>query len=374
MRILVLGTGLVGKAIVFDLAAHEDFEVLAVDQNKECLDTLPVETRCLNLKEADLTTMCEGFDLAVNATPGSMGFSILEKLAQTGIQVVDIAFSPEDPFSLDGVVRKHASLAVVDCGVAPGLCNVFAGYCETLLDDLESYSCYVGGLPAVRRWPYQYAAVFSPSDVIAEYTRPVYVQESGMEVVRKPLSGLEWLDFPEVGTLEAFYTDGLRTLRYTMDIPTMHEKTLRYPGHAELMRIFRESGFFDTEEIEVGGSMVQPLAVTTQLLRNKWRMEPSEQDLTIMRVCVTGRKGARRKRLTFDLFDRYDSRTGTTSMARTTGYTCTAVVRLIADGCDMKGICPPEWLGRKPEYFEAIAAYLKERNVTFRVIEEDLSH
>ncbi|MBN1266547.1 MAG: saccharopine dehydrogenase NADP-binding domain-containing protein [Anaerolineales bacterium] len=372
MRILVLGTGLVGQAIVRDLADHADFEILAVDQNPDALDTLPVDTRCFNLQEADLTDLSAGFDLVVNAVPGSMGFSVLEQLVQTGIRVVDIAFSPEDPFALDGVVRKHESLAVVDCGVAPGLCNIFAGYCTNLFEKFESYRCYVGGLPAVRRWPYQYGAVFSPSDVIEEYTRPVYILEAGEEVVREPLSGVEWLDFPEVGTLEAFYTDGLRTLRYTMDIPCMYEKTLRYPGHAELMRIFRESGFFGREKITINGTSIQPLAVSTHLLRQQWKMKPEEQDLTIMRVCVTGRTGAQRKRITFDLFDRNDSRTGISSMARTTGYTCTAVVRLIADGCDLRGICPPEWLGKNPEFFESIAAYLKERNVTFRIIEEEL--
>ncbi len=101
-------------------------------------------------------------------------------------------------------------------------------------------------------------------------------------------------------------------------------------------------------------------------------MEPDDQDLTIMRVCVEGRAGTQRRRFQFDLFDRYDTVTGTTSMARTTGYTCTAVVRLIADGCDMKGICPPEWLGRDPACFEAIVSYLKERQVTFLCVEEDL--
>jgi lysine 6-dehydrogenase len=372
MRILVLGTGLVGQAIVKDLAGHPDFEVTAVDQDPAALEGLPAEIKCVNLREENIENLAAGFDLAVNAVPGWLGFHSLESLVRTGIRVVDIAFSPEDPFTLDALVRKNESLAVVDCGVAPGLCNLLAGYTSTLLDEIESYRCYVGGLPAVRRWPYQYGAVFSPADVIEEYSRPVFVVEAGREVVREALSGVEWIDFPDVGTLEAFYTDGLRTLRYTLDVPNMMEKTLRYPGHAELMRVFRESGFFDSEPVELKGEEVRPLDLTTHLLRRQWEMKPDEQDLTIMRVCVEGRSGTQRKRFQFDLFDRYDPVTGTTSMARTTGYTCTAVVRLIADGCDVEGICPPEWLGRDPACFEAIVSYLKERHVSFCSLEEDL--
>jgi len=370
MRILVLGAGLVGQAIVKDLAGQADFEVTAVDQDQAVLEGLPAHTLCQDLKEADPGKLAAGFNIAVNAVPGWMGFYILESLVQTGIPVVDIAFSPEDPFKLDPVVRNNNSLAVVDCGVAPGLCNILAGYSTTLLDELESYRCYVGGLPAVRRWPYQYGAVFSPADVIEEYTRPVFVLEGGREVVREALSGLEWIDFPEVGTLEAFYTDGLRTLRYTMDIPNMMEKTLRYPGHAELMRVFRESGFFDTSTMDINGTAVQPLALSTKLLRRQWKMKADEQDMTVLRVRITGWKDGHRKLLVFDLFDRYTD--GTNSMARTTGFTCTSVVRLIADGCDLQGICPPEWLGREPSCFKAITSYLKERQVTFRLLEADL--
>jgi len=125
---------------------------------------------------------------------------------------VDIAFFGEDPFLLDTLARSKDVTAVVDCGVAPGLCNIVVGYVETRLDFIDRYVCYVGGLPKVRKWPYEYKAVFSPKDVLEEYTRPARFVEFGHQVVKPALTDIELLDFPRVGTLEAFNTDGLRSL------------------------------------------------------------------------------------------------------------------------------------------------------------------
>ena len=130
---------------------------------------------------------------------------------------------------------------MVDCGVAPGLSNIVLGALSLHLDGIDRYDCYVGGLPQERRWPYEYKAVFSPIDVLEEYTRPARYVEYGREVVRPALSDIELLDFPHVGTLEAFNTDGLRSLARTMEIPFMKEKTLRYPGHAKQVGVLAAS-------------------------------------------------------------------------------------------------------------------------------------
>jgi saccharopine dehydrogenase-like NADP-dependent oxidoreductase len=127
--------------------------------------------------------------------------------------------------------------AVVDCGVAPGLSNMMCGAAAARLDPLESVEIYVGGLPAERHWPFDYKAGFAPWDVLEEYTRPARIVEHGQIVLKEPLSEPELLEFPGVGTLEAFNTDGLRSLAYTLKAPFMKEKTLRWPGHAELMRV-----------------------------------------------------------------------------------------------------------------------------------------
>ena len=219
-------------------------------------------------------------DLVINAVPGFMGFETLRAVIEASRDVVDIAFFPEDPFLLDDLARERGVTAVVDCGVAPGLCNVTLGYLKTQLDRIDSYRCYVGGLPKQRTWPFEYKACFSPADVLEEYTRPARLVENGREVVRPALSGREYVDFSGIGTLQAFNTDGLRSLVQTMDIPDMKEMTLRYPGHAELMQVFRDTGFLDEEPIEVRGQSVVPRDLTSAIIFEHWKLGEGEEDLS----------------------------------------------------------------------------------------------
>lgn len=373
MNITVLGAGLVGSAIVKDLAATATHAVTVVDYNPTTVRQLEAAagvrgvTANLNALER-FDDLLAGADLVVCAVPGFMGFSTLRKIIEAGKNVVDISFFAEDPFLLDALARQKGVTAVVDCGVAPGLSNILLGNLSQRLDHINRFVCYVGGLPQERRWPYEYKAVFSPVDVLEEYTRPARYVEYGSEVVRPALSDVELLDFPQVGTLEAFNTDGLRSLARTMDIPFMKEKTLRYPGHANLMRIFRESGFLDEQPITVDGMEIAPVRLTAKLLFDQWRLKPGEQDMTVMQVVVEGSEAGRHARYVYDLIDRFDSVTGTTSMARMTGYTCTAVARLVANGVFRQpGVCPPEYVGGTPGCCDAVLADLAERGAEFEI-------
>jgi len=369
MKIKVFGSGLVGQDIIKDLAKEGKYDVIAVDLDKSNLDAIQSQ-RCVSCIQADLRVAAQihstiqDCDLVISAVPGFMGFQTLKKTIECGKNVVDIAFFEEDPFLLDSLAKSKGVTAVVDCGVAPGLCNIILGYLETRLDQIDRYDCYVGGLPKVRQWPYEYKAVFSPKDVLEEYTRPARFVEFGHEVVEPALSGVELLDFPRAGTLEAFNTDGLRSLAKTMKISFMKEKTLRYPGHAELMRVFRESGFFSTEPVEIDGKEVIPLAFTSKLIFDQWTLKEGEQDFTVMQVIVEGQKGTSRLRYVFDLYDEYDPETGATSMARTTGYTCTIVARQVLSGLfTQKGICPPEFVGRIEGRYENMMAECEKRKI-----------
>lgn len=372
MRITVLGAGLVGSAIIKDLATESDFEIKAVDINRKALKKLenqvPIRIVEANLgREGVIPGLVADADLVVCAVPGFMGFTTLEQIIATGKDVVDISFFAEDPFLLDDLAKNQGVTAVVDCGVAPGLSNIIVGYVDSMLDRTERFTCYVGGLPRQRRWPFEYQVVFSPVDVLEEYTRPARLIEYGREVVRPALSGIELLDFPGIGTLEAFNTDGLRSLRLTMDIPFMKEKTLRYPGHARLMQVFRDSGFFDVDPVAVRGQEVRPIDLTSRLLFDQWKMEPGEEDLTVMQVTVEGEQDGSRVRATYDLLDTYDPDSGTTSMARTTGYTCAIVARQVVTGLfAQKGICPPEYVGREVQCFDDLMAGYKKRGISLR--------
>ncbi len=361
-----------GSAIIKDLAREPEYEITVVDANGSALDTLEkalsVRTVKADLRQTGRTrALVADCDLAVSCVPGFMGFNTLKEIIEAGKNVVDISFFPEDALELDELAKAHGVTAVVDCGVAPGLCNIIAGYVEGLLDTTESYTCYVGGLPRIRQWPYEYKVVFSPVDVLEEYTRPARLVERGREVVRPALSDVELLDFPGVGTLEAFNTDGLRSLLKTMNIPNMKEKTLRYPGHANLMRIFRESGFLGNTPLEIGGQRIRPIDLTARLLFEQWKLNPGDEDFTVLQVILEGEKGGKKQRHTYYLQDEYDPSTQTTSMARTTGYTCSIVARQVARGLfSRKGISPPEFVGRAEGCFADLQREYATRGIELR--------
>ena len=377
-HVVVLGCGRVGSAIVVDLAATPGWLVKAVDGSDEALDRVR-GLEGVTAVRADLSSPEEvrrvvtGAHLAIGAVPGFMGYRTVETVIREGVPTVDISFFPENPFDLDGAAKERGVPVLVDCGVAPGCGNMILGHVASHLDTVDEFICLVGGLPVERRWPFEYRAVFSPVDVIEEYTRPARLVENGSMVVRPALSEVELVDLPGIGTLEAFNSDGLRTLLTTMDIPSMKEKTLRYPGHAEKMRMLRESGFFSQREIVAGGVKVRPLDVSARLLTEAWRLGEGEEDLTVMRVVVVGQSGGSPVRVTYDLLDRYDRDSGTTSMARTTGYTCTAVARVVAAGAFSEpGVWAPEQLGRVESAYDLIIADLERHGVRFQVREASL--
>ncbi len=378
MKVLVLGAGLVGRPMAIDLAKDKFFQVTVVDLNSKNLEKLPseipihkIEINISNSKE--LSDLLKGYDIVLNAVPGFMGFNTLKEIIKAGRNVVDIAFFPENPFELDELAKKNNVTAVVDCGVAPGMSNILIGNVDKILDKTENILIYVGGLPVIRDWPYEYKAGFSPIDVIEEYTRPARYVENGKIVIRSALSDPEYMDFPEVGTLEAFNSDGLRTLADTLKAPNMKEKTLRYPGHIEKMRVLRESGFFNQDKIEVNGMKIRPVDFTSKLLFPIWELKDGDADFTVLKIIIEGEKGNKKMRYTYSMLDHYDSKTKVHSMARTTGYTATTVLRLLSKGLfDRKGICPPEYIGQKSECVDFVLNGLKERGVIFHQVIETL--
>lgn len=379
MKVVVLGCGLVGHAMVADLASEAGFEVTAVDRDAGRLArvrSLPgVRVRTADLSEPrELKQVVADADLVVGAVPGSMGYETVRQALALGKPVVDISFFPEDPFGLDALAREQGVGAFVDCGVAPGCSNLLAGWATVRMDEVERFVCHVGGLPVVRSWPWEYKAPFSPADVLEEYTRPARFVEQGVQVTKPALTDPESVEIEGLGTLEAFNTDGLRTLLRTLGIPFMVEKTLRYPGYLDKVRLLRDSGFLASDPVRIGDVEVSPLALTSRLLFPLWQLAPEDEDLTVMRVMAEGRRQGTRVRLEWKLFDRYDRTSGTASMARTTGYTCTAVVRLWASGhLPQTGVIPLELLGQKPAIATMLLADLADHNVRFEEREQILS-
>lgn len=367
-KIVVLGAGMVGRAMCLDLA--ESHSVTAVDRDPQSLakfDGSKVLTQQADLSDSQrVAEVIEDADLVVGAVPGFMGFATLETVIKAGKNIVDISFFPEDPFRLNDLALQHDVIAVMDAGVAPGMSNLILGYHDQRMK-VEEFLCYVGGLPRERVWPYEYKAPFSPIDVIEEYTRPARYQEGGEVIEVAALTDPEILEFPGVGELESFNTDGLRSLLQTMQIPNMKEKTLRYPGHIELMRTLRETGFFSEEELELSGARIRPIDLTTRLLFPMWKLGEREEEFTVMQILVRGQEASYR----YDMLDRFDAASGFSSMARTTGFTCTAIANLVIDGSyDRKGISPPEFVGASPGCYEKVLGYLEERNIEYKLTQE----
>ncbi|RJP37888.1 MAG: saccharopine dehydrogenase [Phycisphaerales bacterium] len=374
-RVVVLGCGRIGSAIARDLCADSSMRVTVVDAAAASFAGLRgvanLETRVADLGSGDaIRTLVEGADIVIGALPSALGWTALKAVIEAGRPYVDISFLPEDPLQFDGLARQRGVTAVVDCGVAPGLANLLVGHGDAQLDYTERVEYYVGGLPFARRWPYQYKAPFAPLDVLEEYTRPVRLRENGRLVTRPALSEPHLVDFPRVGTLEAFNTDGLRTLLTTIAAPNMREMTLRYPGHAELMRVLRETGLFGKDPIEVAGVTVRPIDVTARLLFPHWELEAGEAEFTVLRVVVSGLRGGRPATVRFDLLDKYDPATGLTSMARTTAFPCAIVARMIAEGTFRRpGVTPPEVLGREDALVQRMLEELARRGVNVRRVD-----
>lgn len=370
MTIAVLGAGMMGRAIALDLA--KNFYVTSFDVHQQQLDLLQqknpsIKTQQTDLqKHADYKHLLQPFDLIVCAVPGFMGFATLRHVIMCGKDVVDISFFSEDAHHLHQLAIENNVTAIFDCGVAPGMSNFILGrYNEEM--QVSNFECYVGGLPKTRTKPFEYKAPFSPVDVIQEYIRPARLKVNGNIIIKPALSDCELMNFETVGTLEAFNTDGLRSLLFSFpDIADMKEKTMRYPGHAELIRNFKDAGIFNEEPVMFHGVEISPLQFISQLLLKEWKLADDEKELTVMKVIIEGYKGNDFVHVEYNLYDEYDEATKTSSMARTTGYTCTAAVNLIQQKMfTQKGVYPPELIGSDKTCFDFVIQHLKERGVNW---------
>jgi len=366
-KIIVLGAGMVGSAMAIDMAAKH--EVTLTDINPEVLSMVQQKCNVLTLQTLDVTDktslkkIIQSFDLVICAVPGFLGFETMKAIIEAGKNVVDISFFPENSLLLDNLAKTNNVTAIVDCGVAPGMGNIILGYHNERMK-VTGFECLVGGLPKIKKWPFNYKAPFSPVDVIEEYTRPARYVENGELIVREPLTDCEYVEFEGVGTLESFNSDGLRTLIDTMPhIPNMKEKTLRYPGHVEYIKVLKESGFFNNDPIKINGIKVSPLEFTSKILFNEWKLEETEKEITVMRITIKGEE----EEIIYTLYDEYCPETKTSSMARTTGYTATAAANMFLEGLfTEKGVFPPELVGKHKVCFDYIIKYLEERNILYK--------
>jgi len=374
-KVIVLGCGKIGSVMAMDFAKSVDgSEVVVADRSSELARTVASTIKgagWVSVDTADYPRMVKtlkGFDIVLGALPGDYGYRALEAAVEAGADVVDVSFTPEDSMELDVSAKKAGVTVIPDCGVAPGLSSILVGYGASRLDKVKKAHIMVGGIPESPVPPLGYTITWSAEGLIDEYVRDVRIVEGGRVVQVPALSGLEEVDFPGVGKLEAFYTDGLRTLVRSMPgVDSMWEKTLRYPGHVEKVRLMRELGFFNDDSLTVEGKEVSPRLVTARLLeRNLWR--PDVGDLLAMIVEVSGKAGGMETRYRYHVLDRFDKTKKVTAMARTTAYTASIIAAMLAKGkIKEKGVIPPERIGMDEKTTRALLSELKNRGV---IVEE----
>jgi saccharopine dehydrogenase-like NADP-dependent oxidoreductase len=353
-NIYQIGAGMVGSAMATDLSRNHN--LFLADYDLKTLENIQSRNHNIQISQLDVTDekslaeWIEPADIVLLAVPGFLGYNALKTIINSGKNVVDISFSPENILDLNDLAKEKGVTVIVDAGVAPGIPNYLLGYWDAQLN-IESFEYYVGGLPKNPQPPFNYKAPFSPIDVIEEYTRPARMLIDHEVVTEPALSDIETMDFEDAGQLEAFNTDGLRSLLSTMNhIPNLKEKTLRYPGHAELMLDYRNKGLFNNNNI----------AETSKKLFEEWKLDENEIEFTVLDIIIKGEM----KMITYHLYDEFDLTSRTSSMARTTGYTATASINLILEDLWSEyGVFPPEMVGAKPDCMQFILQYLHQRNV-----------
>ena len=374
MQVLVLGAGAQGTAAAFDLVRHPDVERVTLADAAEVrvpaflsdylgrqgkLESVRVDARD---RDAVRSAMA-GKAAVLCALPYFFNFDMAELAVEAGAHYCDLGGNTgivARQRGLHGAALSAGRSVIPDCGLAPGMVNILAQAGIDALDRAESVRMFVGGLPQHPRPPLNYQIVYSMHGVLDYYTTESVVLTDGEIVTKEALSEVEEVRFPEpVGRLEAFHTaGGISTMahRYRGVIPRMEYKTLRYPGHAHIMRAMRELGLFSLQPVRIGGAEVAPRDFFIEVVSPHLRGERSP-DLVALRVEVSGRKDGAPKTIRYDVLDRYDAEHGLTAMMRTTGYSLAVTTLMQMDGriSDLGVRTPDEAVPAEP-YMTEMAA------------------
>jgi len=354
MDMLVLGGGLQGSACAYDLLRQDDVKRVTIADVRADAGApfLPEDDRlhrvALDFSDEKATReLMQAHDVVMSAAPYYFNETLARLAIEAGCDYTDLGGNTEILFAqleMSDAAQAAGCTLIPDVGLAPGLVNVLAVEGIRRLDDAERVSMYVGGLPQHPKPPLNYQVVYSLKGVLDYYTTPSFVIRDGKPFEVEALSEVEPIEFPELGTLEAFHTAGGASLlpwRYEGKVDHLEYKTLRYPGHAEIMRSIRELGLLSLDPVDVRGEDVVPRDLVIAVL--KPLLTSNDPDLVALRVIATGTKDGRRVTHHWDLLDREDEEHGITAMERTTGFTLATVGLLMGrDVIDTTGVMPPD--------------------------------
>jgi lysine 6-dehydrogenase len=382
MRIAVVGAGLMGRAAVYDLSRNEDVDKVGVyDTDYRLAEEIAerygfgksVAGKLDAGNEEESADVLAGYDAAVSSVPYTHNVTLTKAAIAGKCHMVDLGGNNRvvrEQLKMDQKAANAGVLVVPDCGLAPGMVSVLAADGVARMDRVNSLNIRVGGLPQSPKPPMNYQLVFSPEGLINEYSEPCIILEAGKKRTVEPMTGIEELEFDGVGTVEAFYTSGgTSTLPDTFEgkIDYLDYKTIRYPGHCLLFRPMLQIGLASREPVDVAGRMVEPRALLKEVLRRQLSL--SEPDLVLVRLTLLGEKDGCKTRLTYEIIDRQDERTGLTAMMRTTAFPA-VIIALMAAGAQIAALgVKPQEIVVKPSLF---IPQLERRGIKLQVREEKL--
>ncbi len=362
MKALVLGAGMMGKALAYDLR-KSNAETIAADMDRrkarEVADFAGCEAAVINVADRNaVRSLMKDSDVAISAVPYFFNYELAQTAVEAGCHFCDLGGNNNivnKELSLHEKAARDDVLIIPDCGLAPGMTNVIAalGIKET---DATEVHIRVGGLPQHPKAPLNYTLVFSVHGLLNEYKEPAVVIRDGEIREVESLTEVEEIDFPPIGVLEAFQTSGgTSTLpeTYRGKLKQLDYKTIRYKGHCAKMKAIFDVGMCSEDAVNVGSCQVKPRDVLSRVLE---RILPHEEkDMVLLRVITRGKAEK-----IYEMIDYYDEDLKMTAMARTTAFPTSIIAQMIANGTiTERGAFPPERVVPGKQFIE----HLKERKI-----------
>jgi lysine 6-dehydrogenase len=378
MNVLVLGCGMMGRAIAYDLSLFSGFEKIIIGDKdtqtrnsaKEFLKGTNVDVISVNAdKSNEIKKHFQKVDVVISAVPYRFNFELAKMAIDTKTHFVDLGGNNkivENERSLFSKAKKSDVTIIPDSGLAPGLVSIITRDIVDHLDTVESVKLRVGGLPRHPQPPLNYQIVFSPYGLINEYVEDAIILDHGKILEKKSMTDVESLKFPKpFGTMEAFLTSGgCSTLPFTYKdmITYLDYKTIRYPGHCEKIKTFLDLGFADETKMNFEGHAIAPRNVFASLLIKN--VPVAGEDVVLLKVISQGTKNGTKRSRDYLMIDYYDTEHDITAMMRTTGYPVAITAQMIENGTiqDRGVFCPEEIIPPAPFFTE-----LKKRNITLSI-------
>lgn len=392
MKILVLGSGLMGPAAAYQAMIADDVRTVTIaDQSQEQLDACTAllsdkpGTSKLVFMQLDLNDLAatahlmSGYDAAVAALPNPTNLLAIKAALQAGIPLVDLAQTyPDTVASLEAEAQESGAFIILGCGVEPGLTEIIARHLAEKMDQVAELHIKCGGIPQKPTPPLGYKIVFGGKQMPLREKDSEMVRDGQIAMVPR-YSGIEAVSFPGVGQCEAWH-EGFKP--WILDIPALRniklgtQKTVRWPGYAQQVTVLKELGLLSLEPVAVDGVPVVPKHLVDAVLLPRVKFEAGDRDITCLRVELVGQVNGRRCRYQAEMVDRYDEETGFTSMARTTAFTGAIAARMIAAGQITPGssrIVTPEKVIAGP-VFDPFMAELARAQMQITISFEDLEN